>query len=323
MENRRVKWGVLGTAGIAWEQTIPGMKQAYNCELYAIAGRSTEKVKQFQDEFGFEKAYDSYDALLDDEQVEAVYIPLPNQLHKEWAVKAARKKKHILCEKPLAPTAAEVKELVQVCEQEGVLLMEAFAYLHSDATKEILDKVHDNVIGKPQFMESCFFTPSYEQENIRMRRETFGGGTYDLGCYNISLILSVFQEMPCQVRAMGGFMENGVDDFSAAYMVFPSGARASAEQGLCSPQRADRYYIYGTEGTLEAPIRFNQEGAFTYLIHKNGKTETFTSTVKSNYQLETEQFGRCILEGEKPWVSNEFSVEVAEVMDQILKEIGY
>ncbi|MBU3874226.1 Gfo/Idh/MocA family oxidoreductase [Faecalicatena sp. AGMB00832] len=323
MENRRVKWGVLGTAGIAWEQTIPGMKQAYNCELYAIAGRSTEKVKQFQDEFGFEKAYNSYDALLDDEQVEAVYIPLPNQLHKEWAVKAARKKKHILCEKPLAPTAAEVKELVQVCEQEGVLLMEAFAYLHSDATKEILDKVHDNVIGKPQFMESCFFTPSYEQENIRMRRETFGGGTYDLGCYNISLILSVFQEMPCQVRAMGGFMENGVDDFSAAYMVFPSGARASAEQGLCSPQRADRYYIYGTEGALEAPIRFNQEGAFTYLIHKNGKTETFTSSVKSNYQLETEQFGRCILEGEKPWVSNEFSVEVAEVMDQVLKEIGY
>ncbi|MCI6465320.1 MAG: Gfo/Idh/MocA family oxidoreductase [Faecalicatena sp.] len=323
MENRRVKWGVLGTAGIAWEQTIPGMKQAYNCELYAIAGRSTEKVKQFQDEFGFEKAYNSYDVLLDDEQVEAVYIPLPNQLHKEWAVKAARKKKHILCEKPLAPTAAEVKELVQVCEQEGVLLMEAFAYLHSDATKEILDKVHDNVIGKPQFMESCFFTPSYEQENIRMRRETFGGGTYDLGCYNISLILSVFQEMPCQVRAMGGFMENGVDDFSAAYMVFPSGARASAEQGLCSPQRADRYYIYGTEGTLEAPIRFNQEGAFTYLIHKNGKTETFTSSVKSNYQLETEQFGRCILEGEKPWVSNEFSVEVAEVMDQVLKEIGY
>lgn len=323
MDNRRVKWGVLGTAGIAWEQTIPGMKKAYNCELYAIAGRNPEKVKKFQDAFGFEKTYDSYEALLDDEQVEAVYIPLPNQLHKEWVIKAAKKKKHILCEKPLTPTKAEAKELVEICGQEGVLLMEAFAYLHSDGTKEILEKVHNNVIGEPRFMESCFFTPDYEQENIRMRKETFGGGTYDLGCYNISLILSVFREMPWQVKAVGGFMENGVDNFSSAYLVFPSGAKASARQGLCSPQRADRYFIYGTEGTLEAPVRFNQEGEFTYYIHKAGKTESFTSSVRSNYQLETEQFGRCILEGEKPWVSNEFSVQVAGVMDQVLKEIGY
>lgn len=323
MENRRVKWGVLGTAGIAWEQTIPGMKKAYNCELYAIAGRNPEKVKKFQEEFGFEKAYDSYEALLDDEQVEAVYIPLPNQLHKEWIIKAAKKKKHILCEKPLSVTADEVKEAIEVCKEEGVLLMEAFAYLHSDVTREIVDKVQNKVIGEPLFMESCFFTSGYDKENIRMRKETFGGGTYDLGCYNISLILRVFGEMPDQVKAIGSFIDTGVDDFSAAYLSFPSGAKASAVQGMCSPKRGDRYFIYGTEGTIEAPIRFNQEGEVTYYIHKDGKTESFSASVKSNYQLETEQFGRCILEGEKPWVSNEFSVQVAEVMDQVLGEIGY
>ena len=99
---RKINWGVLGTAGIAKGQTIPGMVQAENCNLYAIAGRSMEKATAFQKEFGFEKAYDSYDALLADPNVEAVYIPLPNELHEEWTVKALQAKKHVLCEKPLA-----------------------------------------------------------------------------------------------------------------------------------------------------------------------------------------------------------------------------
>lgn len=323
MENRRVKWGVLGTANIAWEQTLPGMKEAYNCELYAIAGRNREKANLFQAKYGFEKVYDSYEALLDDEQVEAVYIPLPNQLHKEWVEKAAKKKKHILCEKPLAITPEEVWELAELCRKEGVLLMEAFAYLHSDATREILNAVHDKAIGDVTFMESCFFVQQWEEANIRMRKETFGGGTYDLGCYNISLILSVFQEMPNQIKAMASYTENGVDDFSAAYFAFPSGAKASAIQGMCSPQRADRYFIYGTEGTIEAPIQYNQPGDLTYYIHKEGGTKTYHISVRSNYQLEVEQFGRCILEGESPLVSNEFSLQVAEVLYRVAEEMGY
>lgn len=320
---RRVKWGVLGTANIAWEQTLPGMKEAYNCELYAIAGRNQQKTELFQDKFGFEKTYGSYDELLEDEQIEAVYIPLPNQLHKEWVEKAAKKKKHILCEKPLAITPEEVKELAELCNKEGVLLMEAFAYLHSDAIRGILKAVHEKAIGEPSFVESCFFVERWEKENIRMRKETFGGGTYDLGCYNISLILSIFQEMPGKIKALASFMENGVDEYSAAYYEFPSGAKASAIQGMCSPQRGDRFFIYGTEGTIEAPIQYNQQGELTYYIHKEGKTETYNVSVKSNYQLEVEQFGRCILEGEAPLVSNEFSARVAEVLYRTAKAMGY
>ena len=108
---RKINWGVLGTAGIARGQTIPGMQQAENCNLYAVAGRSLEKAQAFQREFGFEKAYGSYDALLADPQVEAVYIPLPNELHYAWTVKAMQAGKHVLCEKPLAPTPEQVQEL--------------------------------------------------------------------------------------------------------------------------------------------------------------------------------------------------------------------
>ena len=98
---RKVRWGVLGTATIARNHTLPGMKEAYNCELYGIAGRNPEKTAAFKEEFGFQKTYHSYEELLEDEKIEAVYIPLPNQLHKEWVIRAAKKKKHILCEKPL------------------------------------------------------------------------------------------------------------------------------------------------------------------------------------------------------------------------------
>ena len=139
---RKIKWGVLGTAGIARGCTIPGMQQAENCEMYAIAGRSIEKAEAFRAEFGFQKAYGSYEALLNDPEVEAVYIPLPNELHCEWAVKALNAKKHVLCEKPLAPTLEEIERMIAAANENGVLLMEAFAYLHSpivSAVKAELD----------------------------------------------------------------------------------------------------------------------------------------------------------------------------------------
>ena len=135
---KRIRWGVLGTAGIAKEQTIPGMQMAENCELYAIAGRSLEKAEQFRDDFHFQKAYGSYDDLLADPEVEAVYIPLPNNLHKEWVLKAAAHKKHVLCEKPASGSAADTKEMIQACDDAGVIFMEAFAYLHSPVMRELI-----------------------------------------------------------------------------------------------------------------------------------------------------------------------------------------
>ena len=123
MGTKNVKWGVLGTAGIAAGCTIPGMKKADGCELYAIAGRSIEKANAFKEKFGFEKAYEGYDALLSDPEVEAVYIPLPNHLHVPWVLAALEKGKHVLCEKPIAPNAAETKMLFDTAEKQGVYLM--------------------------------------------------------------------------------------------------------------------------------------------------------------------------------------------------------
>lgn len=321
--NRKVKWGVLGTADIARRCTIPGMKKADNCYLYAVAGRSMEKAEQFKEMFGFEKAYGSLEELLDDQEVEAVYISLPNTLHKEWVLKAAAKGKHILCEKPLSGTEEDVKEMIEACEKAGVVFMEAFAYLHSPFIKSVKETLDSGVIGELSFMESIFVTPGYTPENIRVRRETLGGSVYDLGCYCTSLMLALFGEEPKEVRAIGNFTEQHIDDFASAYFQFDENRRACMVSGMCSAQRGDRFFLYGTEGIIEAPVPFNADGELVYYIKKENDCKEVHVSTPDNYSLEVQQLGNCILNGEEPHVSHEFSMRNARVIDKILKEIGY
>lgn len=324
---RMIKWGVLGTAGIAKGHTIPGMAEAENCELYAIAGRDLEKAQTFQKEFGFEKAYDSYEALLADPQVEAVYIPLPNTLHKEWTIKALEAKKHVLCEKPLAPTAAEAEEMIAVAEKNGVFLMEAFAYLHSPIVKAIKEELDAGVIGDVLYMENAFITSDYDLSNIRMRRETNGGCLYDLGCYNISQILWMLGEEPENVQAVSDFSEQNVDVLTTGFLTFCGGRRASFTCGMLlktdADKRIDRLQIHGTKGYIRSEAAYNQSGELQYTVVTERKEETKTVAAPQNYRLEVEQLGHCIAEGEVPHVSNEFTMKLARTMDRALAAIGY
>ena len=326
----KIKWGVLGTAGIAKGQTIPGMKEADNCELYAIAGRNLEKAKAFQEEFGFEKAYGSYEELLQDENVEAVYIPLPNTMHYEWTVKALNAKKHVLCEKPLAPSEEIAKEMIQAAKENGVFLMEAFAYLHSPFTKAIKEEIVNKIIGDVVYMESTFITSDYDLSNIRVRRETLGGCLYDLGCYNTTQILWMLEEEPERIKAISDFSPQGIDSYTTAIMNFKSGKRAVLNCGMVLQKetngrfdRIDNFRIHGTKGSIKAEVQFNQAGKLAYSINVEGKEEVKVVDTPQNYKLEVEQLGRCILEGEKPYVSNEFTLRNARVLDRILKEIEY
>ncbi|MFA9464978.1 MAG: Gfo/Idh/MocA family protein [Velocimicrobium sp.] len=320
---KKINWGVIGTANIAKEHTIPGMMQADNCNLYAIAGRNLEKVNEFKEKFGFQKAYCSYEELLDDEEIEAVYIPLANHVHKEWIIKAAKKKKHILCEKPMVPTPEETREVIKVCREEGVMLMEAFAYLHSDITKSVVDEVKHKTIGDIKLIEAVFFIPEIDKDNFRAKREFFGGSTYDVGCYNISLALRLLKEMPDRVDAMAHFTEGGIDDYSTVFMEFPNHIFVSTACGMCSTQRGDRYFIYGTEGRIEANIPYNADGLLSYQVIKDESIQEVQMEVLDNYRLEVEQFGRCIHGKETPFVENEFSLQVSKVIQMVLQKIGY
>ena len=324
---RKIKWGVLGTAGIARGCTIPGMQQAENCEMVAIAGRSMEKAEAFRAEFGFQRAYDSYEALLADPEIEAVYIPLPNELHCEWAVKALNAKKHVLCEKPLAPTLEEIERMIAAAEENGVLLMEAFAYLHSPIVSAVKAELDAGAIGDVLYMESAFMTSDYNLSNIRMRRETIGGCTYDLGCYCTSQILWMLGEEPDRVQAVAQFSDQNIDILTAAVLGFKSGKRASFQCGMMlateQDKRIDHFQIHGTKGAIKSEVQFNQAGELSYTLITDAGEQVKTVTAPQNYRLEVEQLGRCIAEGEKLHVSHEFTRMNARTLDKVLKEIGY
>lgn len=321
---RKIKWGVLGTADIAKGQTIPGMRMAEHCELYAIAGRKIEKAKDYQKTFGFQKAYGSYDELLADPEAEAVYIPLPNDLHCEWSIRALKAGKHVLCEKPLAVTEEQAAEMFRTAEENHVLLMEAFAYLHSPYVRAIKEEVDSGAIGGIRYLESSFITGRRPDTDIRLRRETFGGAMYDLGCYPSSLALWLLGKEPDTIRAVAQFSDKKIDLFTAALLEYEGGPVVKLDCGMVlTDGRTDRLYISGTEGEIESCTEFNQCGETRYTLTRGGKKETKTVNAPNNYALEAEQLSRCILNGEKPHVNKEFSLMTARVTDRILKAIGY
>ena len=165
----------MGTAYIFERDTARGMSLAENCELTAIAGRSMEKAERFKEKYGFQRAYGSYEELLEDPEIEAVYIPLPNTMHYEWTIKALRHGKHVLCEKPMAPTAEQAGEMFRIAKENNVFLMEAFAYQHSPYIKEIRRVIGEGAIGDIRYAEAALITSDYDHSNIRMRKDTLGG----------------------------------------------------------------------------------------------------------------------------------------------------
>lgn len=325
----KIKWGVMGTAYIFERDTARGMSLAQNCELTAIAGRSAEKAEKFKEKYGFRRAYGSYEELLDDPEIEAVYIPLPNTMHYEWTIKALRHGKHVLCEKPLAPDAEQAKEMFRAAKENKVLLMEAFAYQHSPYIKEIKKVIDSGMIGELRYGEAALITSDYDSSNIRMRRETLGGCTYDIGVYSISFLQRMMGEKPEKIYASGSFSEEGIDMYSTGIFEYQNGCKAHFDCGMVlateKNSSLDRFQLHGTKGSVVSEnFAFNAPGSLTYRIRTfQGLDELRTVDVPNNYCLEVEQFGRCIRGEEAPYLTKEFSVSLAETVDSILHKIGY
>ena len=322
----KVKWGILGTANVASWGTIPGMKLAQYCDMYAIAGRNPEKAKLFGEKFGFQKAYGSYDELLQDEAVQAVYIPLPNDIHLKWVKAALQAGKHVLCEKPMALNAAEAREMYKTAEACGVNLMEAYAYLHSPYVESLRKDVQSGIIGDVDYIDTAFVTQGY-REDFRLHKELGGGAMYDLGCYCTTMILSLIDSDPEYVKAAAEFSDLGVDFATTGVIRFANGARAAFNVGMVLGQntnsRYDRLFVHGTKGSIRSDVEYNQQGEVSYRIYNaDGVTERKVF-VPQTYSLEIDQLSRCILFGDKPHVTSSFSVKNAELIDRVLKEIGY
>lgn len=322
MEKTIVNWGIIGCAGIAESSVIPGILSADNAKLYALSSRGGgKKLEDFCEKFKPVKSYTSYEEMLDDPEIDAVYIPLPNGLHYEWTIKAAEKKKHILCEKPLGVNAQEVIDMKEAADKNGVLLMEAFAYRQSPLTKKVKSLVEEGAIGKVKFIESSFSYFMERMEDVRLDEKLAGGATYDVGCYNLNIIRHIAGSEPTAIYATGEIGEkNNVDLSSCIMMEFEGGLKAVSYCAFNSAKKCE-YTIVGETGVIHVPVQFNAKGDTKIIITNKSGVEEITIECPHNYMLEVEQLGKCILNGEEPLITFEDSLNNAKVIDEALRQI--
>ena len=241
------RYGIVSTADIN-RQVIPGAHASDKVELTAVASREQSRADAYAREWNIEKAYGSYDALLEDPDVDAVYISLPNTMHCEWSIRALEAGKHVLCEKPMSRHAAEVEDAFDAAERTGRLLTEAFMYRHNPQTKRLVELVGEGAIGELRVIRSSFSYSLYDADNIRLRTDVEGGSLMDVGCYCVSGSRLLAGE-PEAVFGQAYVGPSGTDWVFAGAMRFPGDVVAQFDCGTCLPDR-DELEAIGTEGSL-------------------------------------------------------------------------
>jgi predicted dehydrogenase len=294
-----VRWGVISTARIGWEKVLPGMMKSKEIELRAIASRSLPTAKKWAKKLGIPVAYGSYDELLDDPDIEAVYNPLPNHLHVPLTLKAAAKGKHVLCEKPIALTAAEAESLREV--PPGVLVAEAFMVRHHPQWQKARELARKGKLGTLRAIQTLFTYHLMDPKNVRNIADIGGGAAYDIGCYPIVVARYIFDADPIRVVSLidrdPGFH---TDRTTSALIDFGEGRHLTFTTSTQSVpfQRVD---IVGTKARLEVEIPFNapQGGAMKLYLDNGSKlagaaAETIRIDKADQYQLQGEAFSRAV-----------------------------
>ncbi len=299
---KKIKWGILSTAGIAQKELIPAFQRAKNAEVVAIASESgIDRAKEVADRFFINNAYGNYDNLLQDPDIDAVYIPLPNFLHKKWVMKAAEAGKHILCEKPAALDREEFIEMREACKHAGVLLMEAFMYYfhpQHERVKEILDS---GEIGEVRYMQAGFtflLPDERRRESIKMSQEKGGGSIYDVGCYAIHAIRNILREEPASVKVESVIEEKyQIDTDAVGYLTFPSGVRATFDSSFNIAMR-NEYRVFGTKGQIVLPRAFrpDQHGGEGQIIVETAAGTRIETINGDQYCMQIEHLSEAIIE---------------------------
>ena len=296
-----VRWGILGAADIAVHKVIPAMADAEVCSVDAIASRSEERARQTAERFGIPRSYGSYQDLLEDSDIEAVYIPLPNHLHLEWTLAAAAAGKHILCEKPLAMSSADARTMIDACGAAGVKLMEAFMYRLHPMWVEVRRLVDDGAIGELAAIQSFFSYFNNDPADIRNIPEFGGGALYDIGCYPVNVARMLFDSEPNEVKSsIKRDPDFGTDIVTSAVLDF-GGCHATF---TCSTRMEDHQWvgIEGTEGRLVVEIPFNiPSDRSTRILHYAGGEppaepglEIHEVPAANQYGIQADAFARAV-----------------------------
>ncbi len=318
---KKLNWGILSTAKIGIEKVIPAMQQGKLSEIVAIASRTHESAREAAKNLKIPKAFGSYQDLLDDTSIDAVYIPLPNHMHVPWTIKALAANKHVLCEKPIALTATEAKELLKETDKFPHLkVMEAFMYRHHPQWIRALELINGGGIGMVKTVHSFFSYYNDDPENIRNMVDIGGGGLMDIGCYCISLARLIFDEEPQRVFGKieydPGFETDricsGILDFVQGTSTF-----------TCSTQLVpyQRVNVFGTKGRIEIEIPFNAppDKPCKMLFQNNEIIEEIEIKICDQYTIQGDLFSLAVLKNEKVPTPIEDAVENMKVLEAVIQ----
>ena len=285
-----VKWGIISTADIN-RKVIPGAHASDKIDLVAVASRDQVRAEEYAREWEIPRAFGSYDELLADPELEAVYISLPNTLHCEWSIRALEAGKHVLCEKPLSRHPDEVSAAFDAAERTGLHLSEAFMYRHNPQTKRLKELVTEGAIGELRLVRSVFSYSLYDHDNIRLRTDVEGGALMDVGCYNVSGSRLLGGE-PERAYGEAWFGPSDTDWVFAGTLRFPNNVLASFHCGTALPEQ-DELEAIGSEGSLFLDDPWHCTAPVIEL-RRDGRVERIEIEREDSYRLELENVSDAI-----------------------------
>jgi len=311
-----MKFGILSTAGIARGAFVPGV-QATDHEIYAVASRDEDRAAAFADDVGATVSYGSYDALLEDDDIDAVYVPLPNALHAEWTMQAAAHGHDVISEKPLASDAEEARQVVEHCEDAGVTLMEGFMWRYHPWTEratEIVDEHFDDI----RDVESRFtFLLQDAPDDVRLNPELAGGSLMDVGCYAVNTVRLFLGEPERAFAVAADTRDAGVDSALSGVLEYEDGRMARVSCGFDTPEH-QRFRIDAVSGWLEVQDAYNPSGdEITIRYSVDGETHEETFDTVELFQGEIEHFADCVATGETPRTDGREAIQNMRVIDAL------
>jgi predicted dehydrogenase len=331
----RLGWGILGTGNIA-RQFAAGVAAARRSRLVAVGSRDAGKAEAFARNHNIPRHAGSYDSVLTDKEVQAVYVSLPNNMHHEWTIKVLRAGKHVLCEKPFATSLAEAQEMFDVAKQAGKVLLEAFMYRAHPLTHAVIGAVNSGAIGQVRLIRTSFcFKVSKWQGNIRFDPALHGGVLMDVGCYCTSFSRLFARCEPDRIHAIHHRHESGVEDIVAGTLGFPNGVLASFTCGM-SVHADNTASICGSEGYIEIPIPWKPPTGATFTIARSTPPRMDDPNVKlpppretrtvntggELYALEADAFAASVLDSAPPFVTREDTIGNQRVLDELRRQVN-
>ncbi len=293
---KKLRWGLLSTARIN-RVLLPPLRSSARNELTAVTSRDMARAQAYAAERNIPRVFGSYEAMLADPDVDVIYNPLPNSMHTEWTIKAAEAGKHVLCEKPLANTVAEVEMITAAAKKAGVVVMEAFMYRHHPQTLKVKELVESGAIGNLQLIRGSFTFKISDEDDVRLNASLGGGSIWDVGCYPISYARLIAGAEPIKVfgwQITGA--ASGVDETFVGQLHFSNGVYAQFDSGFRTPRRA-HMEIVGDEGSLTVLEPFQPYLKEKIILRNGEKEEVITIAGEDLYLGEVENMADAILEG--------------------------